>query len=164
MRFTPTLQVSTPSDFEIEMTRQFNAPRQLVWDAMTKPELIKRWLSGMPGWEMVICEFPLEVGGHYRYLWRSEDGTEMGMGGEILELLVPERLVASERFDEAWYSGEAIDTSILEESGEKTNFTLTVRYQSKEARDTAIESGIDGVGLSYDRLDQLVGELAGTSQ
>lgn len=165
MRFTPTLQVSTPSDCEIVMTRQFNTPRQLVWDAMTKPELIKRWLFGPPGWEMIVCEFPLEVGARYRYVWRNEHGTVMGMGGVILELLAPERLVASERFDDAWYPGEAIGTTVLDAAGEKTNLTLTIRYETKAARDTALQSGMEGgMVLGYDRLEQLASELAAVAQ
>jgi uncharacterized protein YndB with AHSA1/START domain len=165
MRFGPTLQVTTPSDFEIVMTRQFDAPRHFVWDAMTKPELIKRWLFGPPGWEMIVCEFPLEVGASYRYVWRNEHGTVMGMGGTIIEVASPERLVASERFDDAWYPGEAIDTTVLEETGAKTNLTLTIRYESKAARDTAIQSGMEGgMVLGYDRLEQLAAELAGAGK
>ena len=76
------LEVSTPTEREIVMTRVFDAPRKLVFDAHTKPELVKRWLLGPPGWSMPVCEIDLRVGGMYRYVWRrDQDGTQMGMGG-----------------------------------------------------------------------------------
>ena len=76
-----TFKVTTPSDLEIAMTRVFNAPRRLVFDALTKPELVKQWLLGPPGWTMPVCEIDLRVGGAYRFMWRKTDGTEMGMRG-----------------------------------------------------------------------------------
>src|SRR5215203_1614127 len=86
MKNAGTLQVSTPTEREIEMTRVFDAPRNLVFDAWTKPELLKRWLGAMPGWSMPICEIDLKVGGSYRYVWRNDaDGTDMGMGGVYRE-------------------------------------------------------------------------------
>src|SRR6267143_6040370 len=89
-----TLQVTTPSDREIAMTRVFNAPRHLVFDALTKPELVKQWLLGPPGWTMPVCEIDLRAGGQYRYVWRKEStGTEMGMGGVFREVVRPEKLV-----------------------------------------------------------------------
>src|SRR4051795_5531657 len=110
MKNTGTLQVSTRGDREIVMTRDFAAPRQLVFDAFTKPELVRRWLLGPPGWTMPVCEIDLRVGGAYRYVWRSEkDGSQMGMGGVFREVVPLERLVASEKFDDAWYPGEALD-------------------------------------------------------
>ncbi|HEV2842730.1 MAG TPA: SRPBCC domain-containing protein [Chthoniobacterales bacterium] len=81
------------------MTRAFDATRDLVFDALTKPELVKRWLLGPPGWSMPICEIDLKVGGAYRYVWRHEDGREMGMGGTYREIVRPERLVNTELFD-----------------------------------------------------------------
>ena len=80
------LQVTTPSDREIAMTRVFNAPRRLVFDAWTKPELVKQWLLGPPGWTMPVCEIDLRVGGRYRFVWRGTDGAEMGMGGVHKEI------------------------------------------------------------------------------
>jgi len=101
-----TLKLTTPSDREIVMTRVFDAPRKLVFDAHIKPDLVKRWLLGPPGWSMLVCEIDLRVGGEYRYVWkRDSDGTEMGMGGVYREIAAPERLVTTERFDEAWYPG-----------------------------------------------------------
>src|SRR5882672_7435090 len=98
------LQITLPSDREIAMTRVFEAPRRLVFDAHTKPELIKRWLGVRAGWSMPVCEVDLRVGGKYRYVWTKNDGTyEMGMGGVFREVAAPERVVSSEKFDQAWY-------------------------------------------------------------
>ena len=131
MLFYPeSFKVSTPTDREIEVERDFNAPREMVFDAFTKPELVRRWLLGPDGWTMPVCEIDLRVGGAYRYVWRKEStGKEMGMGGVFREVVRPERLVATEKFDEAWYPGEAVDTTVFEEQGEVTKVRLTVLYQ-----------------------------------
>ena len=152
------LRVTTPSDREIAMTRVFDAPRKLVYDAHTKPELIKRWLLGPPGWSMPVCEIDLRVGGKYRWVWRSDkDGTTMGMGGVYREIVAPERLVTTERFDEAWYPGEALNTLVLVEKSGRTTLTQTGLYESKEARDAVLKSGMEkGVEASYDRLAELL--------
>ena len=152
-----TLTLTTPTDQEIVMTRVFNAPRKLVFEAMTKPELVKKWLLGPPGWTMPVCEIDLRVGGAYRYVWRNADGSEMGMGGVYREIVRPERIVATEKFDEAWYPGEAVDTSVLVEQGGRTTLTTTVRYESREIRDAVLKSPMEsGVAASYDRLADLV--------
>ena len=94
------LKLTTRGDREIVITRAFDAPRKLVFDALTKPELIKQWLLGPDGWSMPVCEIDLKVGGKYRYVWRRDkDGTEMGMGGVYREIVAPERVVATEKFD-----------------------------------------------------------------
>jgi predicted 3-demethylubiquinone-9 3-methyltransferase (glyoxalase superfamily)/uncharacterized protein YndB with AHSA1/START domain len=127
MKLTEALQVTTPSEREIMMTRAFAAPRNLVFDAFTKPELVKRWLLEPPGWSMPVCEIDLRVGGAYRYVWRHDrDGTTMGMGGVYHEIVAPKRLVTTERFDEAWYPGEAVGTLVLVEQGERTTVTQTM--------------------------------------
>jgi len=158
---TGTLQITVPTDREIAMTRIFNAPRHLAFDALTKPELIKRWLSGLEGWSMVVCDFDLRVGGAYRYVWKHNDsGTEMGMGGIIREIVIPERLVSTEKFDDAWYPGEALGTFVLVEQDNQTTLTQTVRYESREARDSVLKSPMEeGVVGSYDRLAQLLATL-----
>src|SRR5882672_8441550 len=104
------LQVSTPSEREIAMTRVFDAPRKLVFDAWTKPELLKRWLGVFGGWSLEVCEIDLKVGGKYRYVWRGPDGVAMGMGGVFREIVPAERLVTTETFDDPWYEGEAVGT------------------------------------------------------
>ena len=162
MKTTGTLEVTTPSDREIAMTRVFDAPRRLVFDAHTRPELIRRWLLGPDGWSMEVCEVDLKVSGKYRYVWRRDaDGTEMGMGGVFREIVSPERLVATEKFDEAWYPGEAVNTLVLVESGGKTTLTQTSLYESREARDSVLQSPMEeGVAASYDRLAALLESLA----
>jgi uncharacterized protein YndB with AHSA1/START domain len=152
-----TLKVIAKGDREIVITRAFDAPRQLVWDAHTKPELVRRWLLGPPGWTMPVCEIDLRVGGKYRYVWRNQDGTEMGMGGVFREIAPPERLVATEKFDQSWYPGEALDTSVFTEKGGKTTVTLTVLYESREARDGVLKSPMEeGMVAGYDRLEELL--------
>jgi uncharacterized protein YndB with AHSA1/START domain len=153
-----TLKVTTKGDREIVMTRDFNAPRRLVFDAFTKPELVKQWLLGPPGWSMPVCEIDLKVGGAYRYVWRRDsDGSEMGMGGVYREIVLQERIVSTEVFDKPWYPGEAVGTLVLAERGGKTTVTQTVLYQSREARDGILKSGMEsGVAASYDRLAQLL--------
>ena len=155
-----SLKVATPSDREIVMTRVFDAPRTLVWEALTTPALLKRWLLGPPGWTMTTCEMDLRVGGAYRYQWRKDDGTVMGMGGVLREVVAPERLTATERFDQSWYPGEGLVSQVLTEADGKTTITMTLRYESKEARDMVVKSGAStGMEMGYARLAEL---LAGT--
>ena len=162
MKATSTLQITTPSEREIAMTRVFDAPRTLVFDAHTKPELVRRWMLGPPGWSMPVCEIDLRVGGKYRYVWRHDrDGTMMGMGGVYREIHPPERLVATEKFDESWYPGEAVDTIVLVEQGGRTMLTQTMLYESREARDAVLKSPMEqGVAAGFDRLADLLQTLA----
>jgi uncharacterized protein YndB with AHSA1/START domain len=154
---TGELKITTPSDREIAMTRVFDAPRSMVFDAWTKPELIRRWLGVFGGWSFKVCEVDLKVGGAYRYVWQGADGKEMGMGGVYREIVKPERLVCTEKFDESWYPGDATDTTVFEERGGKTTVTTTVRYQSKEARDGVLKSPMEGgVARSYDKLAEIL--------
>lgn len=147
------------------MTRVFDAPPELVFDALTKPELVKRWLLGPPGWSMPVCQIDLKVGGAFRYVWRNEDGREMGMGGKYTEIVRPKRIVNTELFDEAWYEGESLNTWVLTEKGGSTTLTVTMRYGSQKTRDGVLESGMQsGVAASYDRLDEiLASQLAKTA-
>jgi uncharacterized protein YndB with AHSA1/START domain len=150
---TGTLTVTTPSDREIAMIRVFDAPRRLVFRALTEPDLMKRWFMGPPGWTLDICEVDLRVGGKYRWVWKNANGTVMGMGGVYIEVTPPERIVATEKFDTSWYPGEAVVTQAVTETGGKTTLTLTVRYESKEARDGVLASPMkEGVQYTYDRL------------
>src|SRR6516162_148795 len=104
--YPESFKVSTPTDREIQVERAFNAPRELVFDAFTKPELVRQWLLGPDGWTMPVCEIDLRVGGAYRYVWRKEStATQMGMGGVFLEIVRSEKLVTTEQFDESWYPG-----------------------------------------------------------
>ena len=152
------LKLTTSGDRDLVMTRVFDAPRKLVYDAHTKPELVRQWLLGPPGWTMPVCEMDVRVGGKYRWVWRHDtNGTEMGMGGVYREVKAPERLVSTERFDEAWYPGESLNTLVLVEQGGRTTLTQTMRYESREARDAVLKSGMEkGVTASYDRLADLL--------
>jgi len=155
-----TLKITTVSDREIAITRVFNAPRRLVFDAHTKPELVRQWLGAFAGWTMPVCEIDLRVGGRYRYLWKK-DGEEMGMGGVFREIVKPERLVATEVFDDPWYPGTAVDTSVFTEQNGRTTLTLTVRYESRAARDAVLQSPMEtGLKASYDRLEELLPTFA----
>lgn len=154
---TSSLKVTTRGDREIVMTRVFDAPRDLVYEAFTKPELVKQWLLGPPGWSMPVCEIDLRVGGVYRYLWRHANGQEMGMGGVFREIVPSERIVATEKFDDAWYPGEALVTTSFADAGGKTTLTTAVQYQSREARDAVLKSPMEqGVAASYNRLAELL--------
>lgn len=158
MTDTATLKIATPTDREILFTRTFDAPRDLVWRAMNEPALVRRWLTGPDGWTMTRCDIDLTVGGHYRYEWTNQDGTVMGMGGTYVEVTPPVRVVSTEKFDEAWYPGTSQNTIELEEQGaSRTLMHMTCRYESKEARDIAIQSGMEtGMAASYDRLDSIL--------
>jgi uncharacterized protein YndB with AHSA1/START domain len=157
MASTGKLIVTTPTDREIVMTRVFDAPRNLVFEAFTKPDLVKRWMLGPDGWSMPVCEIDLRVGGKYRYVWRHTDGREMGMGGVYREIVPPERIDSTELFDEDWTGGEVLGTLLLTEQAGKTTLTQTLLYPSKEARDNVLKSGMErGVAVSYDRLDEVL--------
>ncbi len=153
------LQVTTPSATEIVMTRTFDAPRQLVFDAFTRPELIRRWI-GRPGDEMTVCDVDLRVGGAYRYEFHlrvDEHGRRDTFReiGTFLEIDPPERIVATESFDN--YPGETmISTTFVEQDG-RTTITATCVYESQEVRDAILASGVEsGAGESYDRLAELL--------
>ena len=121
------LKITTPTDRDVVITRAFNAPRDLVYDCYTKPELVKRWLGVHNGFTLEVCEIDLRVGGAYRYVWRGPGGFEMGMGG-------------------------------------MTTSTLTVQYESKEARDIVLKSPMDqGMEAGYKILDGLLASLTGAA-
>jgi uncharacterized protein YndB with AHSA1/START domain len=157
---TSTFTITTPSDREIAMSRVFDAPRRLVFDAWTKPELLRRWLGVREGWTMVVCEVDLRLDGRYRYVWRGPKEEKLGLGGTFREIAAPERLISTEAFEEEWYTGEAIDTLVLIEKDGKTTATLTMLLDSKAARDMALQSGMEiGVAQSYDVLDTVLTSL-----
>lgn len=163
------LEVKTPSDREVVVIRTFEAPASLVWDAHTKPELLKRWLLGPEGWSMPYCTVDLRVGGKYRYVWRNdENGSEFGSFGEHLEIEPQARIVTSERMDgldgqplnyehPVAQGDPAINTLTLAEAGGRTTLTISMVFPSKEIRDMAVQSGMtDGMAQGYDRLDAVL--------
>jgi uncharacterized protein YndB with AHSA1/START domain len=146
-----------PTDREIVLTRVFDAPRAMVFDAFTKPELLKRWF-GPRGWSLVVCEVDLRVGGGFRFVLRGPDGKDMGMRGVYREIAPPERCVHMESFDD--YPGESQVTGVFIETGGKTTLTATVLYPSKEVRDIVIKSGMEhGAAETYDKLAELLPSL-----
>jgi uncharacterized protein YndB with AHSA1/START domain len=156
-----SLKITTPSDREIAMTRVFDAPRRLVYEAYTKPELLKRWLGVHNGWTLAVCEIDLKVGGTYRYVWRHPDGMEMGMRGVYRELVPSERVVATEKFDQPWYEGEAVGTVTFDEQDGKTTLTMTILYASKDIRDAVLQSPMEqGVAAGFNKLAELLPTLA----
>jgi len=152
-----TLQFSTPGDREIVMKRAFMARRELVFDAFVRPELLRQWFYGKPGGTLAVCEVALKAGDPFRYVWRDEDGSEMGMRGVCLEFVRPERMVATEQFDVRWYPGEAVGEIALEENNGITLLTQTIRYETRAAREIVLRTPMEhGVALGYDRLAKLV--------
>lgn len=156
-----TLKVAARGDYEIVMTRVLDAPRRLVFDAFTKPELVKRWLGVFGGWELAVCEIDLRVGGSYRWVWKNANGMQMGMRGVYREIVPPEKIVSTERFDEAWYPGEGLGTLLLTEQSGQTTVNSVVRYETREARDGVLKSPMEsGVAASYNQLQQVLDSLA----
>jgi uncharacterized protein YndB with AHSA1/START domain len=154
---TKTLTVTTPSDREVALTRVLSAPRALVFDALTKPELVQRWMLGNMGATMPVCEIDLRVGGGYRFVWRNPDGSEFAMNGVYREIVRPERIVNTQRFESPWLPGESVLTTTLVESDGRTTFTSTTLYDSIETRDKVLKSGMEaGASASYDRLEALL--------
>jgi len=154
------LTVTAQGDRDIVMTRSFNAPRRMVWDAYTKPELLKRWLLGPDGWYFIQCDVDLRVGGKYRYVWKNDEKNQtLGLGGEYREINAPGKLICTEKFDD--FPGEAVSTLELAEHNGVTTLINTVRSPNREARDGMLATGMEkGVGRSYDRLDDVLSSIA----
>jgi uncharacterized protein YndB with AHSA1/START domain len=135
MQNTGTLKVSLPSDCEITLTRVFRAPRQLVYEAFSKPELLKRWF-GPRGWSLVTCDVDARVGGGFRFVLRGPDGHELGMRGVYREITPPKRSVHMESFDD--FPGESQVTAIFTEQSGQTTLNATILYPSREVRDAVM--------------------------
>ena len=157
-----TFKVTTPSEQEIQLTRLFDAPRHLVFEAMTKPEHVKQWWGRLgEGYSVPVCEIDLRVGGAWRFVNRHPKG-EAAFHGEYREISPPSRLVFTEIF-ELFPDSVSVVTTVLIDEGGKTRFTATVRYPSLQVRDMVVASGMArGAGISYDRLEDLVAELQGS--
>jgi uncharacterized protein YndB with AHSA1/START domain len=157
-RTNAALTVTTRAEREIVMTRVFDAPRRLVFDAMTKPEHLVRWF-GPHGWTLAVCEIDFRPGGAWRFVLRGPGGKDMGMSGVYREIAPPERFVSTESFDD--YPGESLNTLTFSEEDGKTTFTITILYASGEVRDAVIQSGMErGAGECYDRLAEHLGGMA----
>lgn len=151
------LSVSTPTPTTVVVTRDFHAPRPLVWDAFTRPDLLRRWMIGPDGWTMSVCEMDFVPGGRFRYVWSKPGADDMGMGGAYVAIEPPARIVHREIFDADWTGGETTVTTAFEERSGVTRMTLTVEYSSTAARDGALAIGMTaGMEMSYARLDGLL--------
>jgi uncharacterized protein YndB with AHSA1/START domain len=139
------------SEREIAITRVFDAPRSLVFEAYTSPEHLPHWLLGPPGWTMTVCEMDLRPGGAWHWAWRNSDGREMEMRGVYKEVQPPERVVSTESWGAEW--PETLNTVTFTEEGGKTTLSIRILYASEETRDAAIKTGMkEGLNMSYDRL------------
>jgi len=154
-----TFKATTPSDREITLTRLFDAPRRLVFEAMSKPEHVRRWWGILDDQHSVtVCEIDFRVDGKWRFVGRSPQG-DYGFHGVYLEIDAPGRVVFTEFFDPFPDSGSVV-TSTLAEEGGKTRLTVTAQYPSREVRDMVLKTGMaDGAAISYDRLEDVVREL-----
>ena len=143
------------SDEEIAISRAFDAPRHLVFEAHTKPEHVTQWLLGPEGWTMPVCEIDLRPAGSWRFAWQHADGSKLEMTGVYLEVVPPERIVNTERWGPEW--PETVNTTLFTEKDGRTTVTQLVRYVSKDARDAALATGMmSGVERSYELLDGLL--------
>jgi uncharacterized protein YndB with AHSA1/START domain len=154
-----TFKATTPSDREIVLTRLFDAPRRLVFEAMTNPEHVRRWWGCLDErYSVPVCEIDFRPGGAWRFVGRGPEG-EYGFHGVYREIAAPERVVFTEIFD-PFPDVESVVTSVLTEEGGRTRLTVTCLYPSREVRDTVLDSGMTrGAGISYDRLEDVVREL-----
>jgi len=160
MKTVGHLTLELQGDREIVVERNFNAPRQLVFDCHSKPELVKRWLWGPEEWQMAECQIDFRVGGRFRYVWRSATRGDMGMGGIYREIEAPSRVVFTELFDDDWTEGEALNTQEFIAQGERTLLRTTVAYSSERAREGALKTGMmDGWEQGYVHLEDLITEL-----
>lgn len=159
------LQVTTPTDTSIVVTRVFAAPAGLVFDCLTVPELLRQW-HGADGWTLELCEVDLRVGGRWRFEARGPDGDRMGYGGVYQEVAPPHLLVNTERFDDQWYAGEALVVAVLDDHAgpggrPATTLTTTVTYASRAVRDAVLASPMErGVSEGYARLDAVLATRA----
>jgi uncharacterized protein YndB with AHSA1/START domain len=151
-----TFTVTTPSDREIRMTRLFDAPRALVFEAMTRPEHIRNWWGNLgEGYSVPVCEVDLRVGGKWRFVNRTPTGEEAAFYGEYREVRPPDRVVFTEIF-EPFPDAVSVVTSTLTEEDGRTRMTATVEYPTREIRDMVRATGMErGAALSYDRLEDV---------
>ena len=162
-----TVKVTPTGDREIVITRVLDAPRRLVYEAMTKPEHLKRWLIGPPGWTMDVCENDMKVGGTFRHAWHEEGGGSLAMHGTYREIVPNEKIVRTETFDMGCpgQAGEQLATMRLTEAGGRTTVTIHVLFPSKEARDGMLQSGMEqGMNASYGLLEEVLRSLASAAR
>jgi uncharacterized protein YndB with AHSA1/START domain len=157
-----TFQITTPSDTAITMTRLFDAPRHLVFEAMTKPEHIRRWWGILDdGYSVPVCEMDARPGGKWRFVGAGPKGQSPDFYGEVREIVPPERIVYTEIFA-PFPDVESLVTALLTVEGGQTRLTVNCEYPSKQVRDMVVSTGMErGAATSYDRLDDVARALAG---
>jgi uncharacterized protein YndB with AHSA1/START domain len=156
-----TATVTLPTDEQILITREFDAPKHLVYKAFTTPELVRRWWHANRG-EMTVAEIDLRVGGKWRYVMVAEGGFEVGFHGEYREIVPNERIVSTEAYEGIPDADEhaALNTLTLTEENGRTTLTILVEHQTKEGRDAHIESGMEaGMQDALDLLEQVAVSL-----
>jgi uncharacterized protein YndB with AHSA1/START domain len=156
-----TATVELPTDEQILITREFDAPKHLVYKAYTTPELVKRWWSGQKG-EMTIAEIDLRVGGKWRFVMVASEGFEVAFHGEYQEIVPDERLVSTEIYEipDQGDSPPTVNTATFTETDGRTTLTVLVECPSKELRDTIIDSGMEaGMQESFDALERVAVSL-----
>jgi len=159
MASSATATVTLPTDDQILITREFDAPRELVWRAYTEPDLVRRWWHANRG-EMTICDIDLRVGGSWRYVMATPEGFEVAFHGEYRELVPHERIVTTEVYEPV-PDAEAVDTVEFSEVDCRTTITMVVQHQRKEFRDMHVESGMeDGLQDALDLLEQVAQSLS----
>jgi len=152
-----TVEVTTPSDREVTMSRTFNTPREMLFEAWTKPELLKRWLYGPKEWPLSRCEIDLRVGGKLRFEWGPHEGKSMGFSGIYREIAPPDRLAFTEVWDDNWTGGETLVTIKFIERAGKTTVSQTILYTSLASRDAALKTGMArGQAQAYERLEEIL--------
>lgn len=155
-----TFGVATPSERQIVLTRMFDAPRDVVFEAMSKPEHVRRWWGILgAGYSVPVCEVDLRPGGSWRYVNQTPHG-DVAFYGVYKEVSPPDRIVFTEIF-EMYPDTESLVEVVLEDEGGRTRFTLTATYPTVEVRDQVIASGMSGgAAISYDRLEEVASEIA----
>ena len=157
------LTISTPTDREVMLTRDFDAPPSLVFDALTKPELLKRWY-GPTGWTMEVCDIDLRVGGKWRFVSRNPQGKLIGQFGVYQEIERPSRLVNSEAWED-WDAGETLVTNLLTGDNGRTTLTSTIKFPTREVRDVVLKSGLEhGAEAGYKKLEETLVEIQNTGR
>lgn len=159
MANSDSFQVTTPSDREVQMTRLFNASRERVFEAMTRPEHVKNWWGRLgDGYSVPVCEIDLRPGGAWRFVNRHPHG-EVTFYGEYREIVPPSKLVYTEIFAD-YPDTVSLITALFTREGDKTRYTATCAYPSREVRDIVMSSGMEkGAAVSYDQLEALLCEL-----
>lgn len=160
----PGLQISTPSDTTIVLTRTFDAPRRLVWAAMLTPDMMRRWMLPPPGWVVTVCECEPRLGGVLRLAWKNDEADPvMTLEGVFTEVVPHERIVHTEKLalGSGQVIGNLVETHEFAEQDGVTSLRITQVYPSQDARDEAITSGMDqGMEAGYKQLDAVLAQAA----